>query len=594
MYFVLCWGIDFRFEFSANWIEVFYFDRFNILLILCSGLRRDFRFSDTQPQITGWIPLMGLNLAFGLIDSAARYPNHPAIICNNRSYTYAELDCWSAKIAEVLLAQGMRRGDHVMLLAPNVPEFTAIYFAVLRVGGVVVPINTLLLPHEIAELLEHSDSRFFFAWHTFAEKSLTAFEKVDSCQGLFFVGAKREELSESILAHYTVAPFHRPNKFVLDEILTVVPGTMDYEQTSSNDTAVILYTSGTTGRSKGVELSHFNIFSNALYSKEKTFFIDHDSTTIAVLPLFHTFGQTAIQNASVMAGATMVMVQQFEPKRTLGEIEKHHVTCIAAVPTMYNLMIQTLRRRSFDVSSLKVAVSGGASLPIAIYNEFEKWFGFKIIEGYGLSETSPISCMTPAHAKMNKPGSIGLEYYGTQARVIRNDGTTADIDEIGELVIRGHNVMKGYYKDPSATEAAFIDGWFRTGDMARMDADRYFYIVDRSKDVIIRAGMNIYPREIEEVLHHHPAVREAAVIGIPDETLSENVVACVVLIEGAEVTAMELQKYCREHLAVYKCPKVVLFMENLPKNSTGKVMKRILRENQLSVVGSQLSVVSSQ
>jgi long-chain acyl-CoA synthetase len=521
---------------------------------------------------------MGLNLAFGLIDSAIRYPDHPAIICGNRSYTYSELDCWSAKIAEVLLSQGMRSGDHVTLLAPNVPEFTAVYYAVLRIGGVVVPINTLLLANEIAELLEHSDSRFFFAWHTFAEKSLRAFEKVDSCQGLFFIGAKREELPESILAHYTVAPLHKPNKFVLDEILTVVSGTLDHEQTSSDNTAVILYTSGTTGRSKGVELSHFNIFSNALYSKEKAFFLDHHSITIAVLPLFHTFGQTAIQNASVLAGATIIMVPQFEPKRTLGEIEKHRVTCIAAVPTMYNLMIQTLRRRSFDVSSLKVAVSGGASLPLSIYNEFEKLFGFKIIEGYGLSETSPISCITPANVKLNKAGSIGLEFYGTQAKIIRNDGSTADVDEIGELVVRGHNVMKGYYKDPSATENAFINGWFRTGDMARMDIDRYFYIVDRLKDVIIRAGMNIYPREIEEILHHHPAVREVAVIGIPDETLSENVVACVALIEGAKVTAMELQKYCREHLAVYKCPKIILFMENLPKNSTGKIIKRTLRE----------------
>jgi long-chain acyl-CoA synthetase len=551
---------------------------------------------------------MGLNLAFGLIDSATRYPNHPAILCDHRSYTYAELNFWSAQIADVLRSQGMRCGDHVMLLAPNVPEFTAVYYAVLRIGGVVVPINTLLLASEIAELLEHSDSRFFFAWHTFAEKCLYAFEKVDSCQSLFFIGAKRQELPESILAHYAAAPLHKPNKFVLDEILPNIPATSndetnkdkhdpnkneynpnkdevapilnDYEQTASDETAVILYTSGTIGRSKGVELSHFNIFSNALYSKEKALFIDHNSTTIAVLPLFHTFGQTVIQNASILAGATMVMVSQFEPKRTLSEIEKHQVSYIAAVPTMYNLLIQTLRHRSFDVSSLKVAVSGGASLPLSIYNEFEKLFGFKIIEGYGLSETSPLSCMTSANLKVNKAGSIGVEFYGTQAKIIRPDGSTAKVNEIGELVVRGHNVMKGYYKDPSATKSAFIDGWFRTGDMAKMDADQYFYIVDRLKDVIIRAGMNIYPREIEEVLHHHPAVHEVAVIGIPDETLSENVVACVVLIEGAEVTAMELQKYCREHLAVYKCPKLILFMEHLPKNSTGKIMKRTLRNMQ--------------
>jgi long-chain acyl-CoA synthetase len=521
---------------------------------------------------------MGLNLASGLIDSAVRYPDHPAIICDTQTFSFAELEHWSAGIAEILLAQGFRKGDHVMLIAPNVPEFTASYYGILRIGGVVVPINTLLLSHEIAALLEHSDCKFLIAWHSLAEKSLIAFEKVDSCQGIFFIGAKSEELAEPILSHYTVAPLHRPNKFVLDEMLPLVSRTVDCVQTSPDDTAVILYTSGTTGRSKGVELSHFNIFSNAMYAQEKALFIEHNSVTIAVLPLFHTFGQTAIQNGSILAGATMVMVPQFEPKRTLNEIAKHRVSCLAAVPTMFNLLIQAQRRHSFDISSLKVAISGGASLPHSIYHEFLELFGFRIIEGYGLSETSPIACLTPANAASNKPGSIGPVLYGTQAKIMRNDTTFAEIDEIGELVVRGHNVMKGYYKDPSATESAFVNGWLRTGDVAKMDADRYFYIVDRNKDVIIRAGMNIYPREIEEVLFHHPAVREVSVVGVPDETLSENVVACVVLAEGVEITAMELQKYCREHLAVYKCPKIVEFLSQLPKNSTGKIQKRELRE----------------
>ncbi|MCL2744363.1 MAG: long-chain fatty acid--CoA ligase [Planctomycetaceae bacterium] len=527
---------------------------------------------------------MSLNLASGLSDSAALYPSHTAVICDNRRYTFAELDRWAAKIAEILRSQGMRRGDKVMLLAPNVPEFTAAYYAVLRLGGVVVPINTLLLPREIADLLEHSDSRFFIAWHALAEKAVAAFEMLDSCQSLFFIGASRTELPERILAHYALGPLHAPNKFVMDELYDAVPGTCDYEQTSPDDTAVILYTSGTTGKSKGVELSHFNIFSNALYTKEKALLINHNSVTIAVLPLFHTFGQTAIQNASVIAGATIVMVSQFEPKKTLNEISKHQVTCIAAVPTMYNLMISARRRQSYDTSSLKVAVSGGASLPVAIYEEFEKLFGFKMIEGYGLSETSPIVCVTSADAEVNKPGSIGPELFGTQARIMRDDGTFADADETGELVVRGHNVMHGYYKDPSATQAAFIRGWLKTGDIARMDKDGYFYIVDRKKDVIIRAGMNIYPREIEDVLYHHPAVKEAAVVGIPDETLSENVLACVVLVEGAEITAMELQRYCREHLAVYKCPKQIDFMESLPKNSTGKILKRELKTMNMNEV----------
>jgi long-chain acyl-CoA synthetase len=366
--------------------------------------------------------------------------------------------------------------------------------------------------------------------------------------------------------------------FALDDLIGSMPGDIDCVQTTSDDTAVILYTSGTTGKSKGVELSHFNIYSNALYTQSQALLIGHDAVTIAVLPLFHTFGQTVIQNTSILAGATMIMVPQFEPKRTLIEMEKYRVTHIAAVPTMYNLMLQTMRRRAFQLPALRVAISGGASLPMALYREFEELFHFKLIEGYGLSETSPIACITPAISKTNKAGSIGTEFFGSQVRTMRENGTFADTDEPGELVVRGHNVMKGYYKDSAATEAAFTNAWFRSGDVARRDADGYFYIVDRIKDVIIRAGMNIYPREVEEVLYHHPAVREAAVVGIPDETLSENVVAFVVLAEGQTLTATELQKYCRDHLAVYKCPKIIEFMDKLPKNSTGKIMKRTLRE----------------
>ena len=523
---------------------------------------------------------MGLNVASCLSDSAARFANQCAIACEDRSYTFAELDRWSARIAEVFLAQGLKKGDHVVLLAPNVPEFTAVYYAVLRVGGVVVPVNTLFLPNEIAGLVEHSDAKFMVVWHAFAEKGVAAFEQVDACQKLFFAGTDWRSLPDSLLFVESDGYSPRRDRYILDELTGEMPGTVDYCQTSPDDSAVILYTSGTTGKSKGVELSHFNLYSNALYVTEpQALHIQPDSITVAVLPLFHTFGQTAIQNASIMAGAKMVMIPQFEPRRVLDEMQKHRATHIAAVPTMYNLTLQTQRRYRYDLSSLQVAVSGGASLPVSVFNEFEEVFGIQINEGYGLSETSPVACMTPAYGAVKKPGSIGPELHGTQVRIIREDGTFADVEEIGELVIRGHNVMKGYYKDPAVTASAFLDGdWFRSGDIAKMDADRYFYIVDRVKDVIIRGGMNIYPREIEEVLHHHPAVLEAAVVGIPDKTLSESVVAFVTLVPEGTVTAWELQKYCRDHLALYKCPKVIEFVEQLPKNSTGKIMKRTLRE----------------
>ena len=524
---------------------------------------------------------MGLNIATSLSNTAGRHANQTAIVSEDRAYTYAELERWTEKIAAVLLEKGMKKGDHVLLLAPNVPEFTAVYYAILRIGGVVVPLNVLFLANEITDLLDHSDAKFMVVWHTLAEKGAEAFKKAETCQTLFFVGTDRQNLSPDLFPpECDMSNGRKPKqyRYVLDELVDKATGTVDYCQTMPDDTAVILYTSGTTGKSKGVELSHFNIYSNAYYCKN-ALDIQPDSATLAILPLFHTFGQTAIQNASLIARAKIVMIPQFEPRRTLGEMEKHRVTHMAAVPTMYNLLMQTQRRYNYDVASLDVAVAGGASMPVAIYESFKEIFGVNINEGYGLSETSPIASMTPIRDGLNKPGSIGPQFYGTQIRIIREDGTFAGVDEVGELVIRGHNVMKGYYKDPATTAAVFLDGgWFRSGDVARMDADGYIYIVDRAKDVIIRGGMNIYPREIEEVLHHHPAVLEAAVVGIPDETLSEDVVAFVTLAPDTEVTASELQKYCRERLAMYKCPKRVEFVEQLPKNSTGKIMKRTLRE----------------
>ena len=520
---------------------------------------------------------MGLNIASCLLDSAIRFAEQSAIVCEDRSFTYAELERWSAKIAETLLTKGMKRGDHVLLFAPNVPEFTAVYYAILRIGGVVVPLNTLFLANEIANLLDHSDAKFMVVWHTLADKGAAAFEQAETCRTLFVIGTDRQNLSPDFF-------MDGQRRFLLDELVNEMSGTVDYYPTSPDDTAVILYTSGTTGKSKGVELSHFNLYSNAFYIKEPQLLHVHsESVTLAVLPLFHSFGQSAVQNVSIIAGAKMVMVPQFEPRRALGEMEKHRVTYVAAVPTMYNLMLQTQRRYNYDVASLQVAVSGGASLLVAIYHDFQEVFGVKMNEGYGLSETSPVACMTPAFRALNKPGSIGPEIYGTQVRIVRDDGTFAGVEEVGELVIRGHNVMKGYYNDSGATSAAFLEGgWFRSGDVAKMDADGYFYIVDRAKDVIIRAGMNIYPREIEEVLHHHPAVLEAAVVGIPNKTLSEDVVAFVTIAPGVDITASALQKYCREHLAIYKCPKVVEFVDHLPKNSTGKIMKRALKDRKNS------------
>ena len=527
---------------------------------------------------------MGLNVASSLRDSAAKFAERQAVVCEDRSFTFAELERWAAKIAEVFYSRGMKQGDHVLLLAPNVPEFTAVYYAVLRLGGVIVPVNPLFIPQEISGLLEHSDSKFIVVWHALAEKGVAAFEHADHCQTLFFIGTDRQNLSPAFFPTAPENVFVKP-RYLVDELIGEMPGTLDYCQTSPDDTAVILYTSGTTGKSKGVELSHFNLFSNAQYViAPHLWSLAPESVTIAVLPFFHSFGQTAVQNTSIIAGSKLVLVPQFEPRRVLHEMEKYRVTHIAAVPTMFNLISHTQRRYHYDVSALQVVVSGGAPLPATIYRDFEKQFGVKISEGYGLSETSPIACLTPSRSELNKPGSIGPAIHGTQIRIAREDGTFADVEEVGEVVVRGHNVMKGYYKDPTTTAAVFLgNGWFRSGDVGKIDAEGYVYIVDRAKDVIIRGGMNIYPREIEDILLHHPGILEAAVVGIPDETLSENVVAFVILVPGMEITVRELQKYCRDHLAIYKCPKFIEFVDQLPKNATGKVLKRALHDRKRAV-----------
>ena len=526
------------------------------------------------------LTFMSLNLASILDDSAEQYPNRVALVSDDRLYTYRDLDIWSKKIAETLSAFGIRRGDHVAIMIPNVPEFTAAYFGILKLGGVVIPINTMLLENEVGYLLNHSDAKCLLAWSAFSERCFKAFQSVDHCEHLILLGEHAETEYQKLLPCFAPNDSHRTNTLsVLAPLLKDKPGQFDTAQTGSDDTAVILYTSGTTGRPKGAELSHFNMFSNAFYTAHHCIIYTNLDVGLGILPLFHSFGQTVIQNAFIIAGAKVVLVPQFEPKKALQQIEQHKISFIAAVPTMFHLLLQHQKRNPLDVSSVRLTISGGAPLPLALADEFQKVFGTVLAEGYGLSETSPITNYSLMGNREPKPGSIGPQIVGTQVRIMRDDGTFAEPGEVGELVIRGHNLMKGYYKDRLATQAVMQGGWFRTGDVGRVDADGFFYIVDRKKDVIIRAGMNIYPRDIEEVLLRHPAVKEVSVIGVQDETLSENVVAFVVLVDGESPAPEALLKYCREHLALFKCPKTVHFLDALPKGPTGKILKRELRRN---------------
>jgi long-chain acyl-CoA synthetase len=318
------------------------------------------------------------------------------------------------------------------------------------------------------------------------------------------------------------------------------------------------------------------MFFNAYYTKEKIVQTNPVDVILAVLPLFHSFGQTCILNAGLMAGSTITMVPHFDTERVVHVIERDRVTVVGLVPTMYAFLLNCAEQHACDLSSLRMALSGASSLPIEIITRFRERFGVQILEGYGLSETSPVASFNVTERPC-KPGSIGIPIWGCEMRIMREDGSFAGAEEVGEIVIRGHNVMKGYYKKPVATAETIINGWLHTGDLGKFDEDGYFYIVDRLKDIIIRGGMNVYPREVEEVLYGHPAVLEAAVVGVPDTLRGEEVKAYVALRDGQVVSVTELRAYCIERLAKYKCPKTVEILPSLPKGPTGKLLKRELR-----------------
>jgi long-chain acyl-CoA synthetase len=347
--------------------------------------------------------------------------------------------------------------------------------------------------------------------------------------------------------------------------------------TMPDDTAVILYTSGTTGRPKGAELSHFNLSQNAEYVATKLMSLGSDTVALAVLPLFHSFGQTVVQNATLRSGGTLVLLPRFEPKAALQLMHEHQVTLFAGVPTMYFALLNTPEASQYDLSALRYCVAGGSSMPVEVMRAFDQKYNVNILEGYGLSETSPVASFNVLD-RPKKAGSIGLPLQGVEFKLIDDQGKTIDAAMTpGEICIRGPNVMKGYYKKPEANAEVMKGGWFSTGDVAHRDEDGYYFIVDRKKDMIIRGGFNVYPREIEEVLYGHEAVLEAAVIGVPHESHGEEVKAVLALKPGKQVSPDEIIAYCKQKLAAYKYPRIVELRDSLPKTATGKILKRELR-----------------
>jgi long-chain acyl-CoA synthetase len=495
---------------------------------------------------------MSSNLASILTETAQRHGDRPALKLDDAVVTYAQLDEGSARLAGLLKAKGLQPGDRVGIMLPNVPYFGVAYYGILRAGGVVVPMNVLLKGREVAYYLEDPGAKLLLAWHDFGEAAKEGAEKAGT---------------EAILV--------KPGEF--EQLLAEAEPVRELFESDGGDTAVLLYTSGTTGTPKGAALTHDNLRRNCQIAAQQLAQATEQDVLLGALPLFHTFGQTCGLNGAVCVGACLTLIPRFDPGEALDIIARDKVTIFQGVPTMYHAMLNSDKRESADVSSLRTCMSGGSAMPVEVMRDFEQAFGCQVLEGYGLSETSPVASFNQP-GQERKPGSIGTPIDGVEMKLVDAQGSdvegTGD-DAIGEIAIKGHNIMKGYWGREDATrEVLDDDGWFRTGDMAKRDEDGYYFIVDRKKDMIIRGGYNVYPREIEEVLYEHPAVLEAAVLAVPDESMGEEVGAAIVLREGEDADAEAIKGFVKERVANYKYPRKIWFLDELPKGPTGKILKR--------------------
>lgn len=512
-----------------------------------------------------------LNLSVILEASAKKRPNGPAFTFQDKTLTYAEINGAANQVANGLINFGIRPGDKVALSCLNLPYFPIIYFGILKAGAVVVPLSVLLKTDEIAYHLQDSEAKAYFCFVgteelPMGEMGYSGFNEASDCEHFFMI-MPSPEMDSSIAGTKT-----------LGSMMIGHPLTFETRLTQETDTALIIYTSGTTGRPKGAELTHSNLLLNAILSADLVT-IKEEDTLLIVLPLFHIFAMTVLMNAGVYRTASCILLPRFDPEQVFGLMQKHQVSIFAGVPTMY-WGLNHYDNPKFDYDSiagnLRIAVSGGASLPLQVLEDFEKRFNLPLIEGYGMSEGSPVVTFNQMDVG-RKPGSIGTPVWGVEVKVVDEAGKEVAEGEKGELIYRGHNVMKGYYKKPEANAESLKDGWLYSGDIAIKDEDGFFFIVDRTKDMIIRGGLNVYPREVEEVMITHEAVSMVAVIGVPDEKLGEEVKAFVVLKEGKLLTDDALILWTKENIADYKYPRTIEFVDSLPMSATGKILKKELR-----------------
>jgi long-chain acyl-CoA synthetase len=521
---------------------------------------------------------MSVSLANVLEHYASLQPDRLAVVCGDTRLTYGQLDAAANQLAHGLASLGIGPGDHVALSCPNLPYFPLAYFGILKVGAVVVPLNVLLKPREIAYHLRDSESKAVLVFEGTPELPMAQMARA-ACDDV----PERPHLVVMTANPAGPSPVERAQ--TLGQLVHGQPAAFTRYAAKPDDTAVMLYTSGTTGQPKGAELTHLNMVFNAIMSRDLMMpvfdnRIDANRVTLITLPLFHSTGQTTQMNAGLYHGFTLVLHPRFDPAAVIETMRRERVTFWVGVPTMYWALLQHVAAHKMDVSwihdHLRLCASGGAPMPVEVLRQFEATFGVRVLEGYGLSETSPVVCFNQLH-KPSKPGTVGQPLYATEVRCVDDEDRPVPAGSHGEVVVRGHCVMKGYYKKPEATADAMRNGWFHTGDIGVFDEEGYLAIVDRKKDMILRGGLNVYPRELEEALMTHPAVSMVAVIGVPDDRLGEEVKAFIVRKPESLVTEAEIIAWCKEQFAAYKYPRHVEFRESLPVGPTGKLLKRELR-----------------
>ena len=490
------------------------------------------------------------------------------------SLSFAQINGAANQVANGLVKIGIKPGDKVAISCFNLPYFPIIYNGILKAGATVVPLSVLLKADEITYHLENSEAKAYFCFEGTDELPMgkmghAGFKAAGPCEHFYLI-MPQPAMPASIKGVKTLGSLMAGESPIFDTL-----------STKETDTAVIVYTSGTTGKPKGAELSHSNLIQNAILSHD-LFDAKSDDQFLIVLPLFHIFAMTVLMNAALYVGATAILMPRFDAEGVLRLMQEHKITVFAGVPTMYWGLNTYLDQKDYDITTikntLKACLSGGASLPIPVLEKFEKHFEVAILEGYGMSEGSPVVTFNQ-HDMGTKPGSIGTPVWGVQVKLVDEQGAEVATGEKGELLYKGHNVMKGYYNNPEATRQTIINGWLHSGDIAVKDEDGFYYIVDRTKDMIIRGGLNVYPREVEEVMMKHPAVSMVAVIGIPDEEKGEEIKAFVVLNEGEDaVSEEELMTFTKEHIAAYKYPRIIALTDTLPMSATGKILKKELRK----------------